>query len=100
MSELMVTRNDADHRYEGTRDGDQAVIEFHLREDTEPTVMVMTHTEVPSSMRGQGVGSELVRKALDDVRERGETVLSECPYVSRWLEEHPDYQDLQAPAAA
>lgn len=99
MSDLTVTRNDADSRYEGRIGGDDvAVIEFRRR-DTDTPVVVMTHTEVPDSMRGQGVGGQLVQKALDDVRTRGEAVVATCPFVASWVEEHPDYQDLLADAS-
>ena len=97
MSQLTVTRNDADHRYEGAIGSDLAVIEYRLREDVDPSVVVMTHTEVPESLRGGGVAGELVRQALDDVRKRGEKVMAECSYVAHWLDEHPDYQDLREP---
>jgi uncharacterized protein len=99
MADLTVTRNDDAHRYEGHLGEDTAIIDFRRREDGDPPVVVMTHTEVPDSMRGEGVGGELVRQALDDVRARGEAVVAECPFVASWVEEHPDYQDLLADTA-
>jgi uncharacterized protein len=54
----------------------------------------MTHTEVPQAMRGRGVGERLVVAALDDVRQRGEVVQPDCPFVRRYIEEHPEVHDL------
>lgn len=94
MPDLTVTRNDADHRYEGRLGEDVSIIDYRLRQDVDPPVVVMTNTEVPDPMQGEGVGSELVRQALDDVRKRGEKLVAECPFVASWVDEHPDYQDL------
>ena len=42
------------------------------------------------------MASTLVQTALDDVRDHSERrVIASCPYVRRWLSEHPDYADLQ-----
>jgi predicted GNAT family acetyltransferase len=47
-------------------------------------------------MRGRGLGSELVRAALDDVRRRGATVVPTCWYVAEFIDAHPEYGDLLA----
>ena len=43
---------------------------------------------------GQGAGSQLARQALDDSRARGRRVVARCPFISSWIERHPDYADL------
>jgi predicted GNAT family acetyltransferase len=56
--------------------------------------MIM-HTEVDDAFEGQGVGSQLVRQMLDQIRADDElkvTVL--CPFVNAWLRRHPDYREL------
>jgi uncharacterized protein len=57
-------------------------------------LVVFTHTEIDASYEGQGLGGELVRRALDDVRAQGLPVLPLCPFVQRWMSRHPDYADL------
>lgn len=59
-------------------------------------VVVLTHTEVDPAVEGQGVGSALVRAALDDVRGQGRRVVPQCPFVAAWIERHGDYADLVA----
>ncbi len=55
------------------------------------------HTEVEDEFEGHGVGSILAREALDDVRREGNRkVIASCPFINKWIEEHPDYQDLLA----
>lgn len=55
---------------------------------------MITHTEVEPRFAGQGVGSQLVRHALDDIRTQGIPVLPVCPFVQQWIVRHPDYHDL------
>lgn len=53
-----------------------------------------THTEVADAYEGQGVGSTLVARALDDVRRRGLPMLPFCPFVNAYIKRHPEYSDL------
>ena len=63
---------------------------YRRRGDT----VVFTHTEVDDSQEGKGVGSVLVRGALDDVRRAGRTVRPLCPFVRAYIERHQEYADL------
>jgi len=49
---------------------------------------------VPDALAGRGVGSKLVRGALDQARGRGLKVVAQCPFVKGYIEKHPDYADL------
>jgi predicted GNAT family acetyltransferase len=54
-----------------------------------------THTEIDPAHRGQGLADILIEQALDDVRTRTDLpVVAECPYVSAWIDDHAEYQDL------
>jgi len=58
-------------------------------------LVVFTRTETDSSVEGQGVASVLVRFALDDVRaQRTRRVLAVCPFVTAYLQRHPEDADL------
>ena len=59
-----------------------------------PERVVFTHTEVADAFEGRGVGSQLVRAALDSVRNEGLQVVAQCPFVESWIERHPEYVDL------
>ncbi len=61
--------------------------------------MTFTHTEVPPAFEGRGVGSALVRHALDDARRRGLSVVPMCPFVAEFIRRHDEYADLVAPDA-
>lgn len=62
-----------------------------------PAVM-FTHTEVPEALEGQGVGSDLVKAALDDVKAQGKKVIPLCPFVAAYIGRHQEYLDLVDPA--
>jgi hypothetical protein len=78
-------------RYE-LRDGDRLLgVAAYQRRGNQ---VVFTHTEVDDSEEHSGLGSRLVRGALDDVRRAGGTVVPLCPFVQGWIERHPEYRDL------
>ncbi|HLK42168.1 MAG TPA: GNAT family N-acetyltransferase [Thermoleophilia bacterium] len=57
---------------------------------------VLLHTEVLPEAEGKGVGSHLVRGAFELVRGRGEKVRIVCPFISDYLERHPEEGDVVA----
>jgi predicted GNAT family acetyltransferase len=56
--------------------------------------IVFTHTEVDDAFEHHGVGSTLVRQALDSVRGEGLRVVAQCPFVGSYIQDHPEYADL------
>jgi uncharacterized protein len=57
-------------------------------------VLAFIHTEVEDRFEGQGLGSTLVRGALDEVRSRGESMLPFCPFVRGYIQKHREYVDV------
>jgi predicted GNAT family acetyltransferase/glutaredoxin len=58
--------------------------------------IVFLHTEVDDALEGRGLGSTLAAAALDDARRRGLAIVPLCPFISRYIEGHPEYQDAVA----
>jgi predicted GNAT family acetyltransferase len=87
-----VVNNPDQSRYEISIDGDLVgVAVYELGENS----INFTHTQVETDNREQGLGGTLVKGALDDVRsESSARVIATCPFVVKWVSEHPDYQDL------
>jgi len=52
---------------------------------------------VPAELGGKGVGSRLVKGALDQVRAEGLQVVAQCPFVNAWIGKNPAYADLVKP---
>ena len=59
--------------------------------------IAFTHTEVDESWEGRGFGSRLAAAVLDDVRRQGLEVAPLCPFIARFIERHPEYEELVAP---
>ncbi|WP_448190373.1 GNAT family N-acetyltransferase [Azospirillum sp. sgz301742] len=87
-----VTDNPARNRFELTMDGATAFAAYRI----ENGQLVFTHTEVPDSLSGHGVGSTLARGALDAARARGMPVVARCRFIADFIQKHPEYQDLLA----
>jgi predicted GNAT family acetyltransferase len=88
MSE--VRDNAALNRFELDVEGGMAVAYYRA----EPGRITITHSEVPAALRGRGIGSRLVRGALELARAQRVKVTSRCPFVSAYLGKHPQFNDL------
>ncbi len=64
-----------------------AEITFHPRADG---AMVIDHTFVDDSLRGQGVAGKLVKAAADRLRAEGRTIAATCSYAKSWFQQHPE----------
>ncbi len=78
-------------QYEVTADGEPAGT---LRYTLDGDVVTLVHTEVEPKYEGHGVGAELVKGALEDLRARGRKVRPLCEFVLAYLERHDEYRDL------
>jgi predicted GNAT family acetyltransferase len=67
-----------------------------LRYELDHGIMSITHTNVPEALAGRGVGSALVRAALDAARGKGWKVIPACPFAEAWMRRHPETADLRA----
>ena len=53
-------------------------------------VIDLQHTIVPESAQGQGLGGRLVEAAMAHARDAGLRVMPTCPFVQKWVDEHPE----------
>ena len=85
-----VVNNTAKQRYELAVDGHIAATYYRITGG----LITFVHTEVPPELGGKGLGSRLIKGALDQVRAGGLKVIAQCPFVKAYIEKHPDYADL------
>ena len=87
---LHIVNNKLKHRFETEVGSKTAFLNYTLREN----VMTFTHTEVPSSLNGRGIGTALVKAGIDFAIEQGLRVIPQCSFVADFISTHPQYQSI------
>ncbi len=87
-----VRNNKALNRFELDADGEIAVAYYRAG----PGTLTFTHTEVPAHLNGRGIGSRLVRGALEAARADGLQVIPRCSFVAAFIARHSEFSDLLA----
>ena len=91
MENYKLIDNVALHQYE-FRIGDLIPrIEYIKTKNGE---IYLTHTEVPSALEGKGVGSSLVRLALEVIERQQLRLVPLCPFVAGYVQKHPEWKRL------
>jgi predicted GNAT family acetyltransferase len=89
--DVVVRDNPRELRYEALVDGRLVGL---IRYRQEPGLVVLAHSEVDLDLEHTGVGSELVRGALADIRARELRVVPHCPFVLDYIRQQSEEQDL------
>lgn len=89
---LDVKDNEDRKRFETERDGHTAFVDYVIHGET----YELTHTEVPEEIQNKGIGTQLVKRVLDMIKEKRQPVKPTCPFIADFIEENPDYQSLLA----
>lgn len=92
-AQFTIRNNPAANCYEATVAEHLAFADYHAG----PHLITFTHTEVPEEIEGQGVGSRLIRFALDEARTEGRQVAPLCPFAADFIRRHPEYAELVHP---
>lgn len=82
-------------RFELLRDGE--VVGWMRYTRLHPNRYVLQHTEVAADHQREGVGSAMVRRVFDVVRDHGGTVTAICPFVAGYVARNPDVRSLLDP---
>lgn len=91
MSEIDFRHEPENGRFVAHVDGETARVEYsEAGEDT----LDYTSTWVPPELRGEGVGETIVVRALDWARDHDKRVIPSCPFVTKVIEDNPEYRDL------
>ncbi|MFC3859716.1 GNAT family N-acetyltransferase [Deinococcus antarcticus] len=92
MTELR--KNDEKSRYEILQGGQ--VVGFAEFRPVRDAVM-LPHTEIEQGHEGEGLGSQLAKFALDNVKTEGKRVIPMCPFIAGYIRRHPEYTELVHP---
>ncbi len=84
---LINNTDAAKKRFEFHIENEIACIEYILATGD---VIYLTHTEVPRSLEGKGLGSAIIKKTLEYIREKGYQLVPLCPFVAAYIKMHPE----------
>ena len=88
---LRLEREEADGRGRLLAIGEAGTAELTYR--IEGDRLVATHTGVPPSMEGRGVGTALIEELYDLVTERGLKVVPQCSFVRVKMSRRPEWRE-------
>ncbi len=87
---LDVKDNTERKRFEATRDGKKAFVNYVIHGET----YELTHTKVSEEIQEKGVGTQLVKEVLDIIKEKKQTVKPTCPFVAHFIEKNTEYKSM------
>lgn len=58
--------------------------------------VILDHTFVDPSLRGQGIAGQLVKRVVDEMRIENKKIVPLCPFAKAEFERKPEYQDIIA----
>ncbi len=90
--ELSILDDPERKRFEAEVEGETVFLEYIRAKDA----IYLTHTEVPKSLEGKGVGSALVKGVLTKIKQEGLPMAPLCPFVALFLSKHPEWKSLLA----
>ncbi len=59
-------------------------------------IMTIDHTEVDESLRGEGIGEDLVAEGVKYARENNLRIVATCPFTRKVINETPAFHDVLA----
>jgi uncharacterized protein len=87
-TEYKLTDNTEAKQFEMKVDGNTARIEYILMGNK----IFFTHTEVPAPLEGKGVGSMIVKLALENIESRNLKLVPLCPFTAAYIKRHPEWE--------
>ena len=91
MKKMEVVFNEELSQFEMDLDGAKALIGFKKEMDG---TLNLVHTEVPQEYEGKGVGSQLVKQTLEQIKTTDKKIVPSCPFIAAYIKRHPEYESL------
>lgn len=88
-----ITHDPATQRFEVTIDGHTGFLSYEVIDDH---TLNYNHTIVPKELGGRGLGTALVKHALDYARDNSKKVAPSCSFVASYINRRDEYQSLLA----
>jgi predicted GNAT family acetyltransferase len=91
MDEIEVINNEAEKRFEVLFDDGTVAMITYIRAGK---TIIYTHTEVPESQGGKGIAGKMAYAALEFAKANGLRVQAACPYIKKYVSQHPEYHSI------
>lgn len=88
---MNIIHNADVQRFETVIDGNTAYLSYEILDEQ---TLNYSHTIVPNTLGGRGIGSALVKFALDYAKQTSQKVVPSCSFVAVYINKNPQYQDL------
>lgn len=88
--EVAIENNRPEGRFEIICEEHLAFLEYKKLGD----VLVLVHTEVPEPLGGKGIGSQLVKSALEFAVQNGLNIDAQCEFAQGYIKRHREYMPL------
>ncbi|OPH38685.1 Uncharacterised protein [Moraxella lacunata] len=88
-----IIHNPATQRFEVTIDGHTGFLSYEV---IDGNTLNYNHTIVPKELGGRGLGTALVKHALDYARDNDKKVVPSCSFVASYIDRRDEYQSLLA----
>jgi len=79
-------------RFELEIEGKLAVVDYILKNN----VYTIPRVYVPKELEGKGIGTKILVATLDIIENEGAKIIPVCPFVTVYLERHPERKSLLA----
>ena len=90
---MNITHLTEQHRFETVVDDVTAYLSYV---PVDANTLNYNHTIVPSALGGRGIGSQLVKHALDYAQAHNKKIIPSCSFVASYIQKNPHYQSLIA----
>ena len=78
-----ITHNKRMNRFQVTVEERLAILEYYIEDGKK--IIHFTHTEVPDSLSGRGIGTALCSKAILYAQENDFTIVPDCWFVDNYM---------------
>ncbi len=90
LTQLTLHNNEDESRFEARLGDHLGKIDYRRQANR----LALLHTEVPKELEGNGIAGRLAKYAFTYAREHDLRVLIFCPYLTSYLQKHPEYKDV------
>jgi uncharacterized protein len=93
MENIEVKNDEGKQQFAADVDGKKAFIDYKKQNDG---TLNLLHTEVPPEFEGKGIGSQLVKQTLEQIKAEGAKIIPSCRFVAAYIKRHKEYESLIA----